>query len=233
MDKLAEHVGLYDIWAIFFPGMIGTLENLLCIGSLCIIHSGDAFIKILAFIPSTISEWIVVMVSSIFFGLIYQEIGRLLKKVFKIKNAAKDLFNPKSGVFEANEIAPLKRVLLKKDCNEQNAFHRINAEAQEKGIASKYVKLSVIQNMSLSLAAVMLFGATESVAVMVFSFQNEAMDMVAASISGTFLCILLMIMFIKRSERFNRYWVKNLIYAVAVSHTETKTSGYEKPHEEN
>ena len=61
MDKLAEHVGLYDIWAIFFPGMIGTLENLLCIGSLCIIHSGDAFIKILAFIPSTISEWIVAM----------------------------------------------------------------------------------------------------------------------------------------------------------------------------
>ena len=136
-------------------------------------------------------------------------------------------------MFEENEIVSLKRVLFKIDWNEQNAFHRINAEAQEKGIASKYVKLSVIQNMSLSLAAVMLVGTAESIAVMVLSIVNEAKDMLTASIVVTVLCILLIVMFIKRSERFNRYWVKNLVYAVAISRAETKTSGCEKPHEEN
>ena len=233
MDKLAERVGLYDIWAVFFPGIVGTLENLLCIGALCIIFSDGVFLKMLAFIPNTISEWIVAVVSSVFLGLIYQEIGRLLRKVFKIKNVGKDPFNPKTGLFEENEIVLLKRVLYKKDWNEQNAFHRINAEAQEKGIASKYVKLSVIQNMSLSLAAVLFVGTAESVTVMVLSALNEAKDMMTASIIVTVLCIFLIVMFIKRSERFNSYWVKNLIYAVAVSRAEEKTNGCEKPHEEN
>ena len=233
MDKLAERVGLYDIWVVFFPGIVGTLENLLCIGALCIIHSGGVFLKILAFIPNTFSEWIVVMVSSVFLGLIYQEIGRLLRIILRIKKAEKNPFNLKTGLFEENEIVSLKRVLFKIDWNEQNAFHRINAEAQEKGIASKYVKLSVIQNMSLSLAAVMLVGTAESIAVMVLSIVNEAKDMLTASIVVTVLCILLIVMFIKRSERFNRYWVKNLVYAVAISRAETKKKKKKKPHEEN
>ena len=219
MDKLAEHVGLYDIWTVFFPGIVGILETLCFMGAMRGVCSTSGFKEIKVFVPQTLSEWIVVIIFSVFFGLVFQEIGRKMRKVFKLKNAAKDIFKPGTELFEEKEITPIKRALIQKGWNDQMTFNWINAQAQDKRIAPRYVKLSVIQNMSLSLASTMLIGAVEGVVLFVHSIIKGAGGMMIVSGIAIVICIFLLIMFIKRSERFNRYWVKSLVYAVATSNT--------------
>lgn len=233
MDKLAEHVGLYDVWTVFFPGIVGVLETIYFIGAVRVVYNCGGFKEIMTLIPNTVSEWIVVIVFSVFFGLTFQEGGRKVREVFKLKNATKDIFKPGTNLFEEKEIASLKRVLMKKGWDDQSAFNWINAEAQEKGIASKYAKLSVIQNMSIALAAVMLIEAVESVILLTLSILKSSKNMMIVSGATTALSIIMMIMFIKRSERFNRYWVKNLVYAMAVFNTGRKESGHDKPHKDD
>lgn len=233
MDKLAERVGLYDIWTVFFPGTVGILETLVFMGIAYGMQNRSIISNVWAFIPNTISGWIVFFIVSFFFGLVLQEIGRILRRIFKLKDAAKDVLNPDAHVFGEKEIYSLKRMLLQNWESEENAFAWINAKAQDKGIAERYVKLSVLQNMSLSLAAVMFVGLAECILMIFMAIVYGYMKVIIASVVGIVLSVILMIMFIKRSARFNLYWVRNLIYAVAARYVGAEKIEDRNLHEED
>lgn len=222
MEKLSDRVGLFDLWAVFFPGSIGILELLLCLGIIwsfcrdCSIIT--AFEKILSV---NISGWIVLIFISFLLGIVFQEIGRWLCKVFKSPTASIGFLDPKNGVFTEKEIDSLRAFFIKygwdgkSEAESKTIFRRINVEALERGVAERYVKLSVIQNMSLSLSVAMLLGAIMALILLVFGIANRSGYVSFVMATFFVICSFLSILFFRRSKRFNRYWVRNLVYAMS------------------
>jgi hypothetical protein len=210
---------------MFFPGVIGLLESLLFVRGTSEILNREGLLEMMYFIPETAFGWVVVTVLSIFMGLVFQELGRLIRTILKIKNMTKDIFTIETGLFEEKEINCLRALLMEDEWDEKNIFNWINAEAQEKGIASRYVKLSVIHNMSLSLVASMFIGMIEAIVLLLLSYMNGVKDILITAGITIVLCFSLMIIFVDRSERFKRYWVRSLVYAVAVSRAGGEING--------
>ena len=216
MDKLSERIGLYDLWVTFFPGSIGVLGALLFLGMNACIYSDKLSIDLLVeYLPKEISDWFLFVIVSILCGIIIQEIGHFIHKKAKLKDASAAMFDQKQGVFSESEIKFLN--LQKYDTNSKIVFHQINTRAQAYGIAPRYIKLNVIQNMSLSLAADMIIWNLIGIVLTVVSIGHACANKIILLIVLYTICsFLLCIMFLKRSERYNRYWVRNIVYAVVL-----------------
>ncbi len=223
MDKMAERVGLYDIWVIFFPGTVATLELLSFIWLFWAMKYGHTVEEIIdKSIPSTISAWILFILVSIFLGIILQEIGRQLRMKRNYHDATKGLIDSKYGVFSDEEIESFKPYFIKCGWNEKNnmssreLFNRINSDAQNCDVATKYVKLSVLQNMSISLAASMWVILVESIMIFICGIIYNAIGYMVLAGIAFFAGNNLKYVFFSRAERFNQYWVRNLIYAMYI-----------------
>lgn len=219
MEKISERIGLYDLWVTFFPGTIGAICIVLLLGMYKYVsaftYNLDKFTDyLITFIPANTSEWCLFILCSFFVGIVLQEIGRLLKIKLKLNNAADGLFDEKKGVFSSQEIKKLKT--QKYGGDSKAAFHYLNTVAQKAGIAEKYAKLSVLQNMSLSLASAMLLGTIGGGVLFVISIVKKSFHGGLLSGIAIVLCIFLLALFLKRSERFNRYWVRSIVYAAAL-----------------
>lgn len=226
MDKLAERIGLYDVWVVFFPGTVAALELLAFIWSLWAMiygHTvGEAIDKAM---QCTISGWILFILVSIFLGIILQEIGRQLRINSKYQDASEGLLDSKFGIFSDEEIESFKPYYAKCGWDEKNKkssrelFDKINSSAQNCEIAAKYVKLSVLQNMSISLAASMWVIIMESIVIFICGIMNNAIAYMVLAGAVFFVGNNLKYVFFNRAERFNRYWVRNLVYAMYISNT--------------
>ncbi len=223
MEKLSERIGLYDLWAMFFPGTVGALEMLFFSGTFWSIYRKRAVFSVFKQLGlDKVSTWVIMLIVSIFLGLVLQEIGRWLRKVKKTKTAEEMLLNQdESGTFSKEEISSLNGFLELYGWNGENKntgniiFHRINAAAQECGVAEKYVKLSILQNMSSSLSAAMLLGVIGSVSLALISLTCRRISIAIALLFIAVGCGILVVLFFNRAKRFNRYWVRNLIFAMS------------------
>lgn len=222
MDKMTEKVGIYDLWTVFFPGTIEILGMMFCYHIVEI--DGDCnklFINWKT--PNDISSWVVFILLSYFVGIILQEIGRKLRKLFRLDNATEGLLSVENRIFTKHEIEVFTQLYMnhgykgktRSTKESKRIFRSINTSAQEQEIADRYVKLNVLQNMSLSLAVVMLI---EAVVFFIIAFYYllvahkpfECIKMLMLCVTLIFLFIV----FLKRSERFDRYWVRNIVYSV-------------------
>lgn len=235
MEKLTERIGLYDLWAVFFPGIIGTLELLFFSGSFYCVYKKYSFFTMLNWIVfDRVTTWMIIILVSVFFGIVLQEIGRGVRIVTKFQNAEDVFLDPKAGVFTEDEYSFLQNPLAKYGWGEKgeisskSVFHRLNAEAQECGVALKYAKLSVLQNMLLSLLSAMLVGAVLSIAILIFSIINGRVHITILMIALGIFCGLLVGIFYRRAIRFNRYWVRNLVYAMSNRQEGTGTTSGDK-----
>lgn len=96
-------------------------------------------------------------------------------------------------------------------------FHALNIKAQATQIAKQYIKLNVIQNMALSLAAIMaVAGSVFLIETILFVVTKNKAGFILTTIFFI-LSLLLFYVFIKRYLRFNRYWVRNIVYATATN----------------
>ena len=222
MEKLSERIGLYDLWVVFFPGLVSTLELLFFCGILWSLYCKRPLLAVLKKIPSiSISVWIVIIVFSFFFGIVLQETGHWLRKIAKYKSSKEVLLDPSAGVLSNKEQEYFKNLFIEYGWGKgspegsKELFHQINAKAQECGIATKYVKLNVLQNMSLSLSSAMLFGAIVSFALVICAIIHGRVHIAILMTVLTVIFIILMILFFGRFKRFDRYWVRNIIYAVS------------------
>ena len=237
MDKLSERIGLYDLWVVFFPGIISMFELLLFAGTFWSVYRNRSLFMVLEKIaPDNIQIWIVIIIISIFLGIIIQELGRVLRRVTKYKSAADNLFDSNNGVLTETERACFRRLFKKYGWSgeytgsSKEIFHRINIDAQEIGVATRYAKLNVLQNMSLSLSASMLCGAVASVSLFVFGIINGRIHIALIMIAILIVCIILMMMFYSRYKRFDRYWVRNIIYAMSAENAGAEKKENEKGH---
>ena len=224
MEKLTERIGVFDLWAIFFPGAVGILELLFFGGTFWCLYSKQPIYEVFRKITAVdITIWIIVIgiIISLFLGIILQEIGRWIRGRAKTSNATDVFLDPKSGIFRDNEIAFLHNSLIhygwdgKSQNDSKIIFHRINVKAQECGISEKYVKLSVLQNMAVSLSAAMLMGTILSTMLLVFSVLCGRGHISFFLATVDLLCVFFIVLFFRRAKRFNRYWVRNLIYSMA------------------
>lgn len=239
MEKLGERIGLYDLWVVFFPGIVSVFELLFYIGAFCSVYYGCSLSAILNWIvPDNMSIWIVIIIISIFLGIALQEIGRWLRNLAKYKRASDGLLDPCAGIFTKKERDCFRSALQRYGWDGKNAgdsneiFHRINAEAQECGVATRYAKLNVLQNMSLSLSSAMLLGAIGALALIVFSLINGRIHVALFITAILAVCVVLMIVFFYRFKRFGRYWVRNIVYAMSTRNTEVenRTNGKAEEH---
>ena len=234
MDKLAEKFGLYDFWVTSFPGAICILTLILNYSIIMSLTTGDRiFVWVESYLPSNVSLWIVFILISVLLGILLQEAGRWIRCCRKQYDAAGGLLDSKLHIFTEKEIAVLSLALAKYHSseNEKSAdesrqlFHSLNIEAQETEVATRFVKLNVIAKMSLSLAVVMLInGICFLIETVYLLFVNDC----TAVLTTLLLCILsfaLCFLFVKRSERFNRYWVRNIVYAMSSREARERGTG--------
>lgn len=222
MDKMTERVGLYDLWAVFFPGAVGLL-GMLFIYHIFEINGDYSQLFINWKTPNDISGWAIFILLSYFWGIILQEIGRKLRKLFKSGNAAEGLLKEDMGVFTEYEIGVFSQLFINHGYkgkshsikDSKRLFHSINTRAQELEIAERYAKLNVLQNMSLSLAAVMLIETIGFVVLALYYLviSHKLSSCLITLVLCAFFSFLFKV-FLKRSERFNKYWVRNIVYGV-------------------
>ena len=239
MEKISEKVGLYDLWTVFFPGAV----SMLIIGldyHLLILQTPVCILFNNCDIPTNVFYWIIMMLISVFLGIILQEIAHYIGKIVLSKKASNGLLEAKYGVFIDGEITAFSKAYEKLGFREEKSviesrrlFHTLNIYAQQKGIASRYIKLNLIQNMSLSLAAVMLF---ESLILVTGIIYHVFIHKVQQIMTIVILCIVSMVMivaFLRRAKRFDRYWVRNIVYAVCANINESvDKSGTDKTDDE-
>ncbi len=227
MEKLGERIGLFDLWALFYPGVIGTLEVIIFTYCSFFVSRKCSILNLHKDgILYNMTIWIIWIIVSIFMGLLLQEIGRWMRKMTKHPNTVGSCLNPKFGFFSEKEYIMLESFLNKYEFDRSSieegriVFHRINAEAQECGVAARYVKLCVLQSMSLSLSASMLLGAIEFSLLLVVCIAYRFGYAVFPVLMIILFHVLLTVIFYKRSNRFYRYWVRNIVYAMYVKNSE-------------
>lgn len=233
MEKIGERIGLYDLWVVFFPGLVGMLELSFFYGVFWSLYSEISLLTVLVkILPNNMSIWIVIIVISFFLGIVFQEVGRGVRKMTNYRSAMDGLLDPAVKVLTEKERANFRSILKKHGWDGESIegsreiFHRINAEVQEYGIASKYVKLNILQNMSLTLSAVMLFGVVAAIILLIMSIINRRVHIVIMMIASICVGVVLMVLFFYRFKRYERYWVRNIMYAIL-----TKNVGEERKNE--
>lgn len=100
MDKFTEKIGLFDLWGVLFPGLIGSFALAFNCNLLFHCEMYWCFIAHTLRFPNDVSGWIVFCLSAAFSGMILQEIGRLLRKICKLPNAAEGLLDPQKKSFQ-------------------------------------------------------------------------------------------------------------------------------------
>ena len=129
MDKLSERIGLYDLWVVFFPGIISMFELLLFAGTFWSVYRNRSLFVVLEKIaPDNIQIWIVIIIISIFLGIIIQELGRVLRSVTKYKSAADNLFDSKNEVLTEKERANFRHLLKKYGWNGERTGKRSSSK---------------------------------------------------------------------------------------------------------
>ena len=229
MDKIIDRFGLFDLWVELFPGAIAALGSILFIEILYKILYGHEFKN--SVIQGSALNWIASIITSLFLGIILQEIGRWIRKVANYRNATYGILDPNAGIFSQHEIFSFRLYFTQhgwdgKNIKDGNSiFHRINAEAQECAVAGRYVKLNVIQNMSFSLSAAMLLEGIETFIIVVTSLimKNVSYALIATIVA--ILCFVLLFVFYWRGKRYNRFWVRSIVYAMAVKIAENEENG--------
>lgn len=225
MDKLAEKIGLYDFWIIFFPGALGYLQ-----ASFSILLFYQLQLKCYKFVdvvfhfqnvlPQALAEWVVFILISFFLGIILQEIGYIMHKLFEYHDATEGLFCAEQGIFSQKEVNDFKGLYAICGWQEgsngtvtsKEVFHKINIILQEQGKAAKYAKLNIVQNISLSLAALLLLQSLVFIIMIFLLGLKGNLTLLGLSISCGILCRV----FYNRTSRFNRYWVRNIVYAGSI-----------------
>ena len=183
LEKFIEKMGLYDIWIVFFPGVIflillKTLYNFML--SLPLLISKDTivteqvfiFCKAKVYIPDTIYEFLVLSLCSYLLC---------------------------SCLFFSFEYFLLQ--------------HRINIELQKKKIASQYVKLNIAYNTCGTLeVAIMLVLFIAALFEVEFIALKNLVYLRPVIFLDIFMVICIYFLS-HRSKKLYVYWVRNMVFA--------------------
>lgn len=239
LEKIIEKMGLYDIWTVFFPGVVflvsvKTLYNFMLTLPEYILKetsiTGRIFIfcKVKVYIPDTVYGLLVMCLCSYLAGLILHEISRLMKNrvVYKKGKPTDFLLDSEEGIFSEEQIQKLmpmytylyggpltlnEKEQLKKESH--FIFQKINIELQRKKVASQYVKLNIVYNTCAALEVAIIL-----VLCMVIIFEIEFVVLKRYGILLPVIALdIFMIMCIyflsNRSKKFYKYWVRNIVLA--------------------
>ena len=240
MEKIIEKMGLYDIWTVFFPGvvfldLVKTLYDFMLTfpGSLSkettIIEKVFIFCKAKVYIPDTAYELLIMCLCSYLAGLILHEISGLMKNklVYRKGKPTDFLLDSEQGVFSKEQIEkliPMYTYLYggpltlneKENLKKQShfIFQKINIELQRKKIASQYVKLNIAHNTCATLQVVMIL-----IFCMAILFEIEFVavfkryDTLCSVISLDLLLLTCIYFLSNRSIKLYKYWVRNIVLA--------------------
>ena len=239
LEKFIEKMGLYDIWIVFFPGVIflillKTLYNFML--SLPLLISKDTivteqvfiFCKAKVYIPDTIYEFLVLSLCSYLAGLVLHEISGLIKNrvIYRNGKPTDYLLYSEGNFFSEQEIqklmpmytylygAPItltQKGMLKKESN--FIFHRINIELQKKKIASQYVKLKIAYNTCGTLeVAIMLVLFIAALFEVEFIALKNLVYLRPVIFLDIFMVICIYFLS-HRSKKLYVYWVRNMVFA--------------------
>ena len=240
MEKIFDKMGLYDIWTVLFPGIIffisvSSLYNFMIAlsGILSTIpetvgNLGIIFQMAIA-IPSNIYEFLVFLAFSDLLGLILHELSSILKHkvVYRKGDPRSLLLDETAGILSRQELCCLMPLL--KSLNNGNdftqsdpkklrdeskfLFNRMNKYLQNQKKSSDYAKLNITYNMcgTLCIAFVLLSFLTLTFG-MSFILQKEYVAFFYSLIILGITIALSLILFY-RSQRYYRYWVRNIVFA--------------------
>lgn len=242
MDKITEKFGSFDLLVTTFPGayFILLLKNVFEFFDNIMSSPKNSssfvenFFSVLDFspcLPRSIYEFVAFSFAAFIVGIILQELSSTIKERIAYRNGKPQqlLLEKNKGILTLSQLTQFTPIFVKlcknsvlfpDDKNErmdlsQHIFHQINSTCQKNGIASKYVKLSIISNMSFS-----LFLASIIIELFVVIFDIQ-MLILGKSITGTIIIFVVLALacrvFYKRGKKYNVFWVRNLIYAYEAS----------------
>lgn len=239
MDKLMEKMGLYDIWTVFFPGaFLSVVDKSIydfmlllpeqTIKATSIIEKIFIVFKMKIYAPENAYELLAFSLCSYFVGLVLHEVSSVFKsKVMYKKGKPIDfLVDSNKGIFEEEQIQKLMpmyiilnegpltlndREKLKKES--RNVFEKMNIILQKEKISDQFVKLNVIYNTCATLGIAVIF-----ILCLTFAFEIEFVmlrkfELLLSTISLDLILIVCAYILINRSDKYYRYWSKNIVLA--------------------
>lgn len=239
MEKIIEKMGLYDIWTVFFPGVVfldlvktlyGFMLTLPCSISkkTSIIEQVFIFCKAKVYIPDDAYELLIMCLCSYLAGLILHEISGLMKNrvVYKKGKPTDFLLDSKGGVFSEEEIIKLMPMYTylsggslaldeKEKLKKQShfIFKKINVELQRKKIASQYVKLNIAYNTCAALEVAIILVFCMAILFEIEFVVLKRYDTLLSVISLDIFMIMCIYFLSNRSTKMYKYWVRNIVLA--------------------
>lgn len=246
MDKFMEKIGLYDLWVVTLPGAFFTtlLKSVYDFMVEAPVQTTDmggtigyllSFSQINIYAPTTFYDFAIFIFISYLSGIILQEMSGIIKEKILYKHGKPDnlILDKDGGVLSESQIQHYMPMFIELNNNlpftindnkklkleSHDVFRKINAILQQKNIAKKYVKLNILYNMSLNLfvASVILLSICFA-----FEFQylvNTQYNAIISTLSVVLIFLISCYVFLKRSKKYNIYWIRNLILAYYIQRT--------------
>ena len=239
MDKLIEKLGLYDIWTTIFPGGIFLILARTLYGFMStlqdMIPSVDGVVaklllvcRVGIYVPDTLNELLVFFMLSYVAGSVLHELSSIFKHwvLYSAGRPTEFLLESDRGLFSDEEVKLLKDVYRKlmetpfNDSDKENLpfksqrlFRAMNAELQSRRISGQYVKLNVIHNTCLTLSVALMLNLGVVLMFDLGFLISGRHDWIFPTISLVAALGISIVVLIKRSMKYHRYWVRNIVSA--------------------
>lgn len=239
MEKLIDKLGLYDIWTILFPGsfflMVSkTIYDFMVMLPEMIQHTTSVMERLFlifktdVYVPSTVYELLFFLLLSYIFGSILHEISSVFKHkiLYKHGSPIDFLWDSHKGVFNEEQINMLMPIyqqvygtsdaVKEKTHGKQESrkfFHEINLSLQRTQIANQYVKLNIIHNTCITLSVALFFELSLVVLFVIDFWFRGRLELIFPTVNLIPVLIAGQYVFIYRSKKYYKYWVRNIVLA--------------------
>lgn len=240
MDKLAEKLGLFDLWVVFFPGAIFTtlikstytfmtsLQNLPHASS-SLFSKCVSFVNMNIYSPSSLYDFILWIIISYFLGLVIHEFASFFKKkcYYTSGSPCDNLLDTSKSVFNLEEIQFYLPMMISLNANHEfsysdneklkresrNVFNQMNIKLQDGNIAERYVKLNIIHNLSNNLSISLLLIFLFALLFEIDFLFSCKIEFVFYSMAYVLTLLAVGVLFMHKSKKYYVYWVRNIVRA--------------------